>query len=149
MTDTPTGWLEVTRTRFFIGQAPFNFVDGPARGRQLLNVGTAWTPAAYAVLFHPDQDEEHVYMRRPSLSSWHFEHIRPILNLAEHITCPACGRTSAHPKDLEFGWCSACNAYTQLGTAERPNLGHIIGDVAEIHSGAETGRRIPGGSRTP
>lgn len=28
------------------------------------------------------------------------------------FTCPACQRTSHHPKDEEHGWCSACSAYT-------------------------------------
>lgn len=34
------------------------------------------------------------------------------------ITCPKCGRTSWHPKDVEYGWCGACQAFT----TERPNL---------------------------
>ncbi len=128
MTDTTTGWRELTRTRLIAGQAHFTFVDGPACGRQLLNVGTAWTPALYAVLVH-DKYGEVVYMRRPALDRWHFEFIRPVIHQSEHVTCPACGRTSAHPKDLEYGWCAACNAYTQLGAEEAASIGHLVGDV--------------------
>lgn len=28
------------------------------------------------------------------------------------FTCPRCNRTSYHPKDLEHGWCSACQDFT-------------------------------------
>jgi hypothetical protein len=27
------------------------------------------------------------------------------------FTCPRCGRTSHHPKDLEEGYCGACHAF--------------------------------------
>lgn len=28
------------------------------------------------------------------------------------ITCPLCGRTSHHPKDIEEGYCGACHWWT-------------------------------------
>jgi hypothetical protein len=28
------------------------------------------------------------------------------------ITCPHCGMTSYHPKDIEFGYCGNCHAFT-------------------------------------
>jgi hypothetical protein len=28
------------------------------------------------------------------------------------ITCPACGKTSYHPKDVENGYCVNCHAFT-------------------------------------
>jgi len=33
---------------------------------------------------------------------------------SEHpsITCPVCGMTSHHPKDIEHGWCGRCHDYT-------------------------------------
>lgn len=31
------------------------------------------------------------------------------------ITCPACGRKSAHPKDVETGYCGNCHAFTSDG----------------------------------
>lgn len=37
------------------------------------------------------------------------------------ITCPECGRTSYHPKDIEHGYCSACDWWTSdpiLGSPE-------------------------------
>jgi len=34
--------------------------------------------------------------------------------VSEHpnITCPVCGMTSYHPKDIEHGWCGKCHDYT-------------------------------------
>lgn len=29
--------------------------------------------------------------------------------MAESTTCPTCHRTSHHPMDVFFKWCSACN----------------------------------------
>jgi ribosomal protein L37E len=26
----------------------------------------------------------------------------------ESVTCPRCGRTSYHPRDVVFEWCAAC-----------------------------------------
>lgn len=34
---------------------------------------------------------------------------------ARSITCPQCGRTSWHPKDVEHGWCGNCYAFTTPG----------------------------------
>jgi ribosomal protein L37E len=31
------------------------------------------------------------------------------------ITCPKCGRTSHHPKDVETGYCGACHEFTAMG----------------------------------
>lgn len=31
---------------------------------------------------------------------------------APSITCPVCGWTSYHPKDIEFGYCGNCNNFT-------------------------------------
>ena len=28
------------------------------------------------------------------------------------FTCPRCGATSYHPKDIEFGYCGRCHDYT-------------------------------------
>ena len=28
------------------------------------------------------------------------------------ITCPTCGRTSAHPRDVETGYCRHCHDWT-------------------------------------
>lgn len=125
MTTTPTGWRELTRTRYVTGQAMFDFVDGPARGEQPLDVGDERIPPGYAVVGHAGNDEEAVYIRKGSIGRWYFEYARPVLNLSEHITCPRCGRTSAHPKHIEEGWCAACRSYTQLG-------------AHELHSGTET-----------
>jgi ribosomal protein L37E len=40
-----------------------------------------------------------------------------------NITCPVCGMTSYHPRDIEMGWCAKCNAYTRpvdpMETAKR------------------------------
>jgi hypothetical protein len=33
------------------------------------------------------------------------------------FVCPECGKHSAHPKDLEFGYCGECHAFT--GAAQR------------------------------
>lgn len=33
---------------------------------------------------------------------------------AESITCPRCGMTSWHPKDVEEGYCGHCHAWTAL-----------------------------------
>lgn len=126
MTIPPTGWYELTRTRHTTGRAPFEFVDGPASGQHLLDVGDVKVPAQYAVLGHIVRDEEVVYIRKGSLDRFYFEYVRPVLNLAEHITCPRCGRTSAHPRHIADGWCPPCMNYTQFG-AEEP-----------VHSGAET-----------
>lgn len=30
----------------------------------------------------------------------------------QSITCPRCGRTSYHPKDVEYGYCGNCHDYT-------------------------------------
>lgn len=32
------------------------------------------------------------------------------------ITCPECGKTSYHPKDIEFGYCAFCNEFTTAST---------------------------------
>ena len=29
------------------------------------------------------------------------------------ITCPACGRVSYHPKDVEYGYCGACHIFRE------------------------------------
>lgn len=34
---------------------------------------------------------------------------------APRFLCPVCGRSSSHPKDVEYGYCGSCYAYT--GTA--------------------------------
>lgn len=31
-------------------------------------------------------------------------------------TCPACGKTSYHPKDIEYGYCAFCNEFTGTET---------------------------------
>ena len=141
MTTPPTGWREITRTRFLIGQCHFPFVGGPAAGEQLLNVGTERIPAAYAILGHADVGEV-IYMRRGTPDRWHFEYIRTIYPTAgSHITCPACSRTTHHLQNIQQGWCSACHAYTQLGADETATLGELVASNAaraEIRSGAET-----------
>lgn len=30
----------------------------------------------------------------------------------EEFVCPGCGKASADPLDMEFGWCGACHDYT-------------------------------------
>lgn len=30
----------------------------------------------------------------------------------QSITCPVCGMTSYHPKDVEYGYCGNCHDYT-------------------------------------
>lgn len=37
------------------------------------------------------------------------------------ITCPSCGLTSYHPKDIEVGYCGNCHWWT-TPVAGRPNL---------------------------
>jgi hypothetical protein len=36
----------------------------------------------------------------------------PGLGFQEVFRCPRCEKVSAHPTDLEYGWCSNCKAYT-------------------------------------
>jgi len=31
------------------------------------------------------------------------------------ITCPKCGRTSFHPKDIEYRYCGACGHHDGVG----------------------------------
>lgn len=31
-----------------------------------------------------------------------------------HITCPICEMTSYHPKDIEYGYCGYCHAFTRI-----------------------------------
>ncbi len=42
------------------------------------------------------------------------------------FTCPRCGRESWHPKDVEYGYCGFCHAYTggerELGCSEDRHL---------------------------
>jgi len=35
-----------------------------------------------------------------------------VLEAADGFTCPACGRTSHHPADVEHGYCGACHDFT-------------------------------------
>jgi ribosomal protein L37E len=34
--------------------------------------------------------------------------------MAESITCPRCGRTSWHPRDIEEGYCGHCHDWTAM-----------------------------------
>ena len=34
------------------------------------------------------------------------------MNTPASITCPKCGRTSHHPRDVEEGYCGACHEFT-------------------------------------
>lgn len=36
------------------------------------------------------------------------------------VTCPLCGRTSYHPRDVEYGYCGACRDYTSAGSRVVP-----------------------------
>lgn len=49
------------------------------------------------------------------------------------ITCPACHRTSYHPKDIEEGYCGACHDWTSdpndLRRAIRDELANLWGDL--------------------
>lgn len=33
--------------------------------------------------------------------------------MSDGFTCPRCGMTSHNPKDAEYGWCSACEDFTE------------------------------------
>lgn len=144
MNDALAGWYEITRTRFSVGQAEFDFADGPAEGRHMLDVGAGLVPAAYAVMTRPGLDGELVYQRKAQnpgpgwwpaghCRGWAFEFVRAIAtpNLVR-ITCPSCGRTSYHPMDLGHGWCAACSSYTQLGVGELPSIGALVAARAEL-----------------
>lgn len=37
----------------------------------------------------------------------------------ESITCPVCGRTSAHPADIREGYCGNCHDWTSPPAGER------------------------------
>ena len=39
---------------------------------------------------------------------------------ATSVTCPLCGRTSYHPRDVEYGYCGACRDYTSAGSRVVP-----------------------------
>jgi len=39
------------------------------------------------------------------------------------ITCPECGMTSYHPKDIEYGYCGNCHAYTSIEGILRREIG--------------------------
>jgi ribosomal protein L37E len=36
------------------------------------------------------------------------------------ITCPRCGRTSAHPDDIREGYCGNCHDWTSPPKREEP-----------------------------
>lgn len=135
MTSAPAGWYEITRTRFLVGQADFDFRDGPARGRWTLDVGAETTPPAYAVLSHELAASDLVYQRNAAPPAWHYEYVRSVSLDHRHITCPACSRTSYHPQGRAYGWCSQCSSYTQLGDDEVPSIGSLVAARAALHSG--------------
>lgn len=44
------------------------------------------------------------------------------------ITCPVCGRTSYHPEDVRFGYCSACAWYTSDPFLAQYRPGWVTGE---------------------
>lgn len=42
-----------------------------------------------------------------------------MIELSDSYTCPVCARTSHHPVDAKYGYCSACHGYT----SEEPPTG--------------------------
>jgi hypothetical protein len=44
----------------------------------------------------------------------------PGLGFQEVFRCPRCEKISAHPADLEHGWCGACRAFTGAKRGDGP-----------------------------
>lgn len=40
-------------------------------------------------------------------------------NKEPSITCPECGMTSYHPKDVEYEYCANCNQFHDIMARER------------------------------
>jgi hypothetical protein len=38
------------------------------------------------------------------------------------IQCPVCGLRSAHPSDIEYGYCANCHAYTSAACDLSPDI---------------------------
>jgi hypothetical protein len=45
----------------------------------------------------------------------------------ESITCPSCGRTSHHPKDIEEGYCGFCHDWTQPDPPVNVRISYLDG----------------------
>ena len=54
-----------------------------------------------------------------------------------HFTCPRCGRTSHHPKDVQYGYCAACHDYTGTERTES----HDTAEASYIHTSGRTGEQ--------
>lgn len=60
----------------------------------------------------------------PCQREWNWKDSREALRhrdepSARKITCPECGMTSWHPKDVEEGWCGNCHKRTQPHISQR------------------------------
>lgn len=47
------------------------------------------------------------------------------------FTCPQCGMTSHHPKDVEEGYCGNCHAFTGPQADLAPEVGALLGSLHE------------------
>ena len=49
--------------------------------------------------------------------------------MTESFTCPECGITSYHPKDIQYGYCGKCHAFT--GSSPSGEVFHPIWEKGE------------------